>query len=199
MLGNSERDREIDSCLSSDFLLNWHVHSLDRNIVSGQVSLLVSEGDSAAILPRPVRVIENLDVCETCLTSSDLDDSFGLALKNGTLLGEGSLGLTLRSHLLLAELDVSLPLLSVAILPSSNLVELPSKLLLDLALQVLSALVLPSIALSKAADNLFDHVVLAATAFGLSFSFRCLLRLSWLRSLTNFGTQCNACSHALDE
>ena len=198
MLGNGERDRKISSCLSSDFLLNWHVHSLDRDIVSGQVSLLVGEGDGAAVLPRPVSVIEDFNVCETCLTSSDLDDAFGLALKNGTLLGKGFLGLALRGHLLLAELDVSLPLLCVAALPSSDLVELRGKLLLNLALQLLGALVLPSIALSEAADNLFDHVVLAATALGLPLSTGCL-RVSWLRSLANFGTQGNARRHALDE
>ena len=198
VLSNAERNRKINSCLSSDLLLNWQVHSLDRNIVSGQVSLLVSEGDGAAILPRPVSVVEYFNVSETCLTSSDLDDAFGLALENGTLLVEGFLGLTLRSHLLLAELDVSLPLLSVAALPSSDLVELRGKLLLNLALQLLGALVLPSIALSEAADNLFDHVVLAATALGLSLSTGCL-RVSWLRSLANFGTQGNARRHALDE
>ena len=59
MWEDSQGDGHLQGGLALDFLFNWDVDDLDGVLSEG---LLVSEGESASLLPWPVGVVEDLDL-----------------------------------------------------------------------------------------------------------------------------------------
>jgi hypothetical protein len=70
MISRSERHREGSLSLASN-LLNGQAEDVDRKFIG---RLLIGESESAASLPRPVSVIENLELDSLSLSWNDLND-----------------------------------------------------------------------------------------------------------------------------
>ena len=79
MISRSERHREGSLCLASNFL-DGQAEDVDRKFIG---RLLIGESESAASLPRPVGVIENLELYSLSLSWNDLNDLLRLAHADG--------------------------------------------------------------------------------------------------------------------
>ena len=79
VISRSERHREGGLCLASNFL-DGQAEDVDRKFIG---RLLIGESESAASLPGPVSVIENLELYSLSLSWNDLNDLLRLAHADG--------------------------------------------------------------------------------------------------------------------
>ena len=96
---NGQWDLELLLVLSLDFLLNWDVENLNWENV---LSLVIIQGEVAALLPWPVGIVENLNLSDDALSWDSLNHSFWFLDKCGSLvLPHGLLALAEFLHVLL--------------------------------------------------------------------------------------------------
>lgn len=148
------RDRDRDTSLALDFLLNGNRENLERHLTS--IGLLVSKSESAALLPRPVGVVEDFDFSNLSAPRSQFKCILGLALDDGTSVLPSLLAFEIPAALTARTL--SRVLLVVLVLLAEMLAKLTHLLAKFFSVKFAFAIV------AKAAHELVEHVLEAATA-----------------------------------
>ena len=83
VLGHGQGNGELGSRLATDLLLDWDAEHVYGDL---EVDLLISQSQSAAILPWPVSVVEDLDLNNLCHAWGNLKDFFGFLEADGASL-----------------------------------------------------------------------------------------------------------------